>query len=127
MNETELLELGTALARTADVLGPGMIAPFPPGVLTGAEQLLAVQQQERPVGPVRHLEQRDAAGLAYLGDAGAVSFAPHPALSPEGRGWDCVLRLVMSSPTERTWIGTPGSLRTTRTLKRTLWKPFRHL
>jgi len=28
MNETELLELGTALARTADVLRPGVIAPF---------------------------------------------------------------------------------------------------
>jgi hypothetical protein len=28
MNETDLLELGTALARTTDVLGPGMIAPF---------------------------------------------------------------------------------------------------
>jgi hypothetical protein len=28
MNETELLELGTALARTADVLRPGTIAPF---------------------------------------------------------------------------------------------------
>lgn len=28
MNETELLELGAALARAADVLRPGMIAPF---------------------------------------------------------------------------------------------------
>jgi hypothetical protein len=28
MNETELLELGPALTRTADVLRPGRIAPF---------------------------------------------------------------------------------------------------
>jgi hypothetical protein len=42
-------------------------------VLLGADQLLAVQQQERPVGPVRHLEERDAAGLAHLGNAGAVA------------------------------------------------------
>ncbi len=28
MNETELLELGTALGRIADVLRPGMTAPF---------------------------------------------------------------------------------------------------
>ena len=28
MNETELLELGTALARTSDVLRPGTRAPF---------------------------------------------------------------------------------------------------
>jgi hypothetical protein len=61
-------------------------------VLLGADQLLAVQQQERPVGPVRHLEERDAAGLAHLGDAGAISFAPHPTLSPAGRGWDEVLQ-----------------------------------
>lgn len=28
MSETELLELGTALARTGDVLRPGSTAPF---------------------------------------------------------------------------------------------------
>jgi hypothetical protein len=28
MNETEMLELGAALARTADVLRPGMTVPF---------------------------------------------------------------------------------------------------
>ena len=28
MNETELLELGTALARTSDILRPGTRAPF---------------------------------------------------------------------------------------------------
>jgi hypothetical protein len=28
MNETEMLELGAALARTADILRPGMTAPF---------------------------------------------------------------------------------------------------
>ena len=61
-------------------------------VLLGADQVLAVQQQVRPVGAVRHLEERDAAGLAHLGDAGAVSFAPHPTLSPAGRGWDEILQ-----------------------------------
>ena len=61
-------------------------------VLLGADQLLAIQQQERPVGPVRHLEERDAAGLAHLGDAGVGGFAPHPALSPSGRGWSQVIQ-----------------------------------
>ena len=28
-------------------------------LLLGADQLLAVQQQERPVGPVRHFQERD--------------------------------------------------------------------
>jgi len=53
-------------------------------VLLGDEQLLAVEQEERAVGLVGHVEGRDGAGFACLGDAG---FAPHPALSPEGRGW----------------------------------------
>ena len=42
-------------------------------VLLGADQLLAVQQQKRPVGPVRYLKERDAAGLAHLRDAGVVA------------------------------------------------------
>src|SRR6267142_63140 len=37
-------------------------------VLLGVDQLLAVQQQERPVGPVRGLEEWDAGGQSSLPD-----------------------------------------------------------
>jgi hypothetical protein len=65
------VERGVARTELAAAVAPAPL--LEDAVLLGADQLLAVQQQERPVGPVRHLEERDASGLAHLGDTGAVA------------------------------------------------------
>jgi hypothetical protein len=46
---------------------------IPPINSQATDQLLAVEQQDRPVSAVCHLEEWDAASLAYLGDAGTVA------------------------------------------------------
>jgi hypothetical protein len=42
-------------------------------VLLGADQLLAVQQEQRAVGAVRDFEEGDGAGVVHLSDPGAVA------------------------------------------------------
>jgi len=56
-------------------------------------ELLAVQQQEAPVGPVRHREERDRAGLAHLRDAGALSCATLGNFVERGPGADPLRRV----------------------------------